>query len=272
MDQYQQRDIQSEYVSQLESRLRFLEDHHRGCTLNTSKPTLLQSPPASSNDPSEDSESEAESTSARPSRSTSLPNEPSIEFVHYERPAVQNAVRRPVRPRWMQEADILLEEVPEAAKWVDKWKKCGVSSACHNQNVICTMLGTPPTPDSRTDVTSSASSILDSHGRNAQETLITSVSKYAEVVRSSDAAARLFTHIAAFQELVFVSSCVILLDRGIDMRVVDDIMRICISNSTSKTLKRLRAGARWLDKVINELQRRGWGQRASEIFMLRKDS
>lgn len=172
----------------------------------------------------------------------------------------------------MQEADRPLGKVPEATKWVDEWNKCGVSNACDNQNAICTVLGTTPTPDFRTDVSSSASFTLDGYGRSAQETLITSVSKYAEVVRSSDAATRLSTHIAAFQELVFESSCVILLDCGIDTRVVDDIMRICIGNTTSKTLKRLLMRARWLDKVMNELQRRGWGQRASEISMLSKDS
>lgn len=275
MDHRQQRQnddsygSEQDYIFQLQSRIKFLEDHHRGCKLNTSKSTLLQSPPASPDNSDEESESDTESVPAENSHLTSVSNKSNLEFIHYELPAA-DAVQRPTRPRWMQEADILLNEIPKATEWVKTWEDRGFSSRHHNQNAIATVLGTPPTPDSRAGALSSAFTTLNCQGRNFRENLITYATRYAEIVRSSEATAKLATNMAAFQQLVFVSLCVILENRGIDISIVDDIMRTCISDSSSKNLKRLRSGALWVNKVITELQWRGWHQRASEIFILRK--
>ena len=260
---------EQDYIFYLESRLKLLEDHHRGCKLNTSKVTLLQSPPASPDDSGEESASDTESVPAESSYPTTVSHESNLEFVHFKLPTA-DAVQRPIRPRWMEEADILLSEIPEATEWLKTWEDRGISSHHHNQNAIATVLGTPPTPDSMTGALSSAFTTLNCEGRNSRENLITYATRYAKIVRSSEAKAKLAINMAAFQQLVFVSLCVTLEHRGIDTSTVDNIMRTCISNSTSKNLKRLRSGALWVNKVITELQWRGWNQRASEIFILRK--
>ncbi|KAL9123959.1 MAG: hypothetical protein Q9217_006663 [Psora testacea] len=216
------RAVEPNYITQLESRLKLLEEHHRGCRLNTSKPTLLQSPPTSPNGTDEGPE----------------PSHPSCLFVQWELPTVQDALQSSKRPRWKQEADILLKEIPKATTWIDAWERY------QGQDVITTVLG-DPIPDFRSDATSSASTALVCHSRRPQNDLLIRVSKYAEKVKSCGAAAEVYTHIVSFQELVFVSLCVILVEYGIDTDVVDDIMRICISDSSSKNLRRLRAGALW---------------------------
>ncbi|KAL2048952.1 hypothetical protein ABVK25_010805 [Lepraria finkii] len=257
---------EQDYIIQLQLRLKLLEDHHRGCNLNTSK-SIFQSPPASPDVSGEESESDTESVPAENSHPATVSNKPILQFIQYELPAA-DAVRRPIRPRWMQEADILLAEIPVATEWVKTWEDCGISSRHHNHNAIATVLGTPTTPDNRAGNLSSAFTTLDCQGRNFRENLITYATRYGEIVRSSEATAKLATNMAAFQQLVFVSLCVILEDRGIDTSIVDGIMRTCISDSSSKNLRRLRSGALWVNKAITELQWRGWNQRASEIFIL----
>lgn len=247
-------EAEPDYITQLESRLRLLEEHHRGCKLNT----LIQSPPASPNSTDEEPDID---TAPIPLRA---PQTPSVAFIQWELPAVQDALRNSERPRWKQEADILLKEIPEATKWMDVWKKY------QGQDVITTVLG-DPIPGSGSNATSSASAALVCRDRPCQDDLLMRVSRYAERVKSCGAAAKAYTHIASFQELVFVSLCHILVEYGIDTDVVDDIMRICISDSSSKNLKRLRAGALWVNKLINRLQWSGWYQRATMVFILRKN-
>ncbi|KAL9124715.1 MAG: hypothetical protein Q9217_005981 [Psora testacea] len=250
-------------ISQLESRIKYLEGHHCGCLLNPSIP--IHSPPASSNGSDEDSAGDTEPIPTSNSRSPRRSNESTIQFVHCGPPEARKAVQCPVTRRWKQEADKLLDGIPEAKAWVEKWKKHGLSSEHDIRSAVGDVLGTPQMSDPRSDAMNSASTVLDSHGRNIRKNLLAHVSNHAETVKHSVAAARMATHIAAFQELVFVSLCVILQQQGTDTSVVDDIMRVCITDSSPKHLGRLR---RAVNRVINELQQGGWGQRASEIFIL----
>lgn len=265
-------ELTHDYVLRLESRISYLEKHHRKCNLNPSLPISLQSPPESPNDSDGESENGTKSFSIKKSHPTRPTNEPTIGFIHYELPMAEKVVQRPLRHRWMHEADILLKEIPEATTWVEKWEKRGLSHKFHYHNAVGTVLGTPPTAESRFDAMSSATAILDNHDCNVRENLLASVSRYAETVKSSGAAVREAAHIAAFQELVFVSLCVILLDHGVETAMVDEIMRICVSDSSERNLRRLRLGALWVNKVIHELQWAGWGERASGIFILCKVS
>jgi hypothetical protein len=95
------------------------------------------------------------------------------------------------------------------------------------------------------------------------------VGKYAKVVKSSEVAARLSVQKVAFRELIFVSSCVVLLDNGVPEKKINEIMRVGISSSASwKTLKALRRGALWVNQLIDKLSKSGWGYSALMLFTL----
>lgn len=82
-----------DYILHLESRIGFLEYHHRECVLNIRIPLL--SPPPSSIASGEEVQSDIESSPARTSsrRKRSF-NESNIEFIRHEFSAIQNPVIR----------------------------------------------------------------------------------------------------------------------------------------------------------------------------------
>ena len=67
--------------------------------------------------------------------------------------------------------------------------------------------------------------------------------QFAETMRNGAATAALASKIAAYQELVFTSLCVVMLHYGIPQDVVNSLMHFKVSNSPRKNLKRLRQGA-----------------------------
>jgi hypothetical protein len=78
---------------------------------------------------------------------------------------------------------------------------------------------------------------------------------------------RLACHIQEFQQLILVPYRAVLIKLNEPKTTVHDIMRIGISNTSSKNLDRYISGARLLNSWMDVLLRRGWGFRSWEVFL-----
>jgi hypothetical protein len=250
------------YVLQLESRVMFLEVHHRKCHLQSSEAAVLQSPPSSP---------------------TEIREEPIFIEVSFQSQAhilspdsqTQTLRQRSGNARWKQEADSMLKEVPTAQLWTKWWENGSFQFSSSTPRAIASdidlVLGQALMPNGREKETSLARTCHSDHHLSLKEDLCLRIGRYAGVVKSLGAAAKLSSQKAAFQEVVFVSLCVLLLDAGIPEDRIDHMMRLG-SNTVQnwKTLKNLRRGAVWANKLVNHLSWKGWGCRASLLLLLCK--
>jgi hypothetical protein len=111
------------HLQQLQARLKLLEDHHRNCNLQAPEAAVQQSPPLSPTELNEELESEEfESDKEPPSLGIPSSNQ-ALNIVHYE--PTQKARHRTERPRWKNEADTMLKELPTAMRWDKHWESCG---------------------------------------------------------------------------------------------------------------------------------------------------
>lgn len=158
---------------------------------------------------------------------------------------------------WIKEADQLVNEVPYAKDWAKRWEIHGIKKA------IAAVLGYSPPPSVELHCTDPVARQEDK-----QAALLASATRYAGALQNFRIDACLGTLIAALQELVFVSLCQVLIHHGISETDINFVMRISISKSSEKHLKRLRSGALWVNRLINQLHWQGWRERASEVFIL----
>jgi hypothetical protein len=91
--------------------------------------------------------------------------------------------------------------------------------------------------------------------------------KYAFHTLSYRTDTLLACRIQNFQRFIFVSYCAVLIDLEAKHDEVHDIMRICVSDTSSKNLDRYISGARLINKWMDILLRRGWGFRSWEVFL-----
>lgn len=91
---------------------------------------------------------------------------------------------------------------------------------------------------------------------------------YARMAKASSVDVKLSVQLQKFRLLVFVTLCAVLERQKVPVKDIDEVMQICISNSQPETLKRLRAGALWVNGVISGLSEEGWGYEATELFFL----
>ena len=104
--------------------------------------------------------------------------------------------------------------------------------------------------------------------RFRNDVLINYAKSYANVTKKSEKTLEFAQLVHSFRELVFVSLCVVLEYYGIPEDDINQVMKICISNSEPKHLKRLRRGARLANRLVDELSRSGWGDLATEMLFI----
>jgi hypothetical protein len=80
----------------------------------------------------------------------------------------------------------------------------------------------------------------------------------------------LLAQVYHFRMLVLVSACCVALDRAVPMRVIEDVMRKCVSDTTEKNLSRLRGGVYWVNRMMCALAADGLRHVAYELFILCK--
>lgn len=268
-------------ISQLKSQLSYYKQHHQCCVFRKQA-----SPP-----PDEDYinrplanclQLPAATTHNLPSTARDLPPtthdlQPTAEaakiltIIEFEpqslKPQTKTKLLQCGELPWQKVADQLVAKVPDAVQWTTTRENLGwrstkdiISSTCNRrrQLVLDTTYG------------SAGGQTPGSGPQDTTHDLVALANDYAWATKSSQMNANFACLLASFQELIFASLCVVLEQYGTNVTIVDNAMRICISNSTSKSLKRLRYGAVWANRMIVKLANiKGWDcYQATEMVFL----
>jgi len=191
----------------------------------------------------------------------------SIKFISYEpEPEPYNdnsrsAKRQRTQLRWMGEMDSMLDDL-SVSDWSSERKRVGLASSAEILTALDIVIGNKPRSELAVcntvacyDTSNTVLQLLDTFG-------------------SATAALRVgktfATQIYLFHELVFVSTCSVALNHGVDQDKVDEIMRKHISCTDGRNLDRLRSGALWVNRMMSILAADGLGYMAYEYFVIRK--
>lgn len=187
-------------------------------------------------------------------------------FRYHDSDALARPAKKPrkSRPRWKNEMDKMLHDIPNAGDWSSKRETVGLSSwtdILGAFDMIIDVTMTPATPIAAV----ADRSIVIFEPVNA---IIQLLGRYASGVAALEIQQRFTTQVVHFCKLVFVSLCYVLVQKGMETDVVDNVMRVCISKSDAKHLDVLREGAHWVNRMISALMVKGLRHRASEVFVL----
>ena len=96
---------------------------------------------------------------------------------------------------------------------------------------------------------------------------VESAGHYVEYARTLKQISACYSRLNCFAEIVAVSWCMVLLHIGHPESVVDPLMPRS-KRLTARSNRRLRTGVKMVHQIIVELSEAGWGDRASELFLL----
>lgn len=170
-------------------------------------------------------------------------------------------------PTWKKQLDSFISAIPSENQWDEQRKKAGIDTPARNQLAMKLILGLIH-PTSFVDTNNIA---LISHTALTEDNgLLTRGYHYAAFITSCEDDRNLTMSVVAFQKIIFVSYCVVMLAAGISKQVTNDMMRYYFKrNNDDKTLERYRHGATWVNKCVVALLANGWGHKSWEIFLLR---
>lgn len=168
--------------------------------------------------------------------------------------------------RWRKELNIFISSIPKADAWEKTRKEFGFVSVEQNHLAIDILLkGVGEYTDLRGP---SPSSGVDDPVQNRE--LLQRARAYAYLTKIVQERGAFTKMLGLFQELVLVSLCVVMAHNGVPTDSVDSVMKVCISESSWGTLKKLRLGSLWANRAISTLFKKGWHHISSEIFLLCK--
>lgn len=159
--------------------------------------------------------------------------------------------RRPDTPRKLKlHENSFLKTIPKSTTWKQRKRKDNFDSVLQNRYVISCLTSTGFIKlDNSAAIPERFSSLTRLPYEYAYQT-----SKLSE---KND----LLRKIAAFRQIIIVSTCVVLLAEGISVEDVDSVIATCISSVETCRLERYRRAARWVNEFIQNLSENGWGDR-----------
>ncbi|KAL5346626.1 hypothetical protein ACLOAV_008333 [Pseudogymnoascus australis] len=251
-------------IHRLESKLKCLTDHHRQCARGChftpspdveefSPPDVEESPPynaegSSSPDVEESPPPDVEESSSPDVEDWTIPYKPEEYFS--VRPTARVSSRSPNARkqtvcRWQSAADDLIGTITSMKEFMALRysKETGDS-------LIRAILGGVSVPES------SSRSVFS-------QSPLEALKNYARITKGSEYVAKFAAAVHAFQELILVSACEVLVFAGYKEDSVNDAMRMCLTDSQDSHLRRLRMGARWVAEQISALDVE-WGDSMTE--------
>lgn len=156
-----------------------------------------------------------------------------------------------------------IEEVTRNDHWIKKKKDLGLSRPEINQDTIHALCGRPLASNLRNE-----SNLYPNEDSLEHSALIMRGCDYGALTKDRKLQGNLLLHIAKYQQLIFVSLCVVMLEIGTPIDSVDWMMRRYISDTSSANLRRLRYGCKWVNRCMSKLLERNWGFSSWEAFVL----
>ena len=240
----------------LEKRLRHLERHHKHCPVDRE---ISPSPSDKENDAGSSHDLDNNADTVEREAGSGLKIITFDPHLHDQ----QKTKTTQSNPKWRVIAREMLDSVPDINNWVNLRQHRGTATDQEHEMVVAMIAG-----HSNQVRDSGSKSVYPAGDADIAGRLINSAKTYARITQSFQTKADLAWRVHSFQELVFVSLCAVLERHGIPLSDIDEIMRICISNSHPTNLHRLRCGALWVNEIIVGLVKAGWHHRATELFLL----
>lgn len=168
-----------------------------------------------------------------------------------------------VEAQGLKELRHFIEDVTRNSHWIKKKKELGLSRPENNQDTIHALCGRPSTSNLRDE-----SNLYPNNEPSEHSALIMRGCDYGALTKDRKLQGNLLLHIAKYQQLIFVSLCVVMLEIGAPIDSVDWMMRRYISDTSSANLRRLRYGCKWVNRCMSKLLERNWGFLSWEAFLL----
>ena len=139
--------------------------------------------------------------------------------------------------KWQQIATEFVSNAPCARSWAAQGKLCGYDLG---NGVLVVALGGYGLDLSRIVTYGSA---IHPHKPGAANSLVASAESYARETRIWGLKIHLIHRLHNFRVLVFLSLCICLSRRGSSTNAINNIIRLCISDSEGQNLLRFRVGS-----------------------------
>lgn len=183
-----------------------------------------------------------------------MPNQDFFKLPSLKQPPISE-------PQGMRELRQFVTKLSEKDSWKKRKTELGLTCSEVNKTSVEALCGRTFTPDLREEPIS----CLDNCPSD-WKTLILRGCDYGALLKKRRIQGNLLLHISKYQQLIFVSLCVVLLESGTPCDVVDLMMRHFISDTGPENLGRLRYGSIWVNGCISKLLDQNWGFRSWELF------
>lgn len=154
----------------------------------------------------------------------------------------------------MKELRYFVKDVTRSARWIKKKEELGLFHPEINRETIQMLYGRRLTTNLRDE-----SNLYPNENPSEHNTLIMRGCEYSALTKDRKLQGNLLLHIVKYQQLIFVSLCVVMLKTGISIETVEWIMRRYISDTSSANLRRLRYRCQWVNGCMSKLLDRNWG-------------
>jgi hypothetical protein len=164
--------------------------------------------------------------------------------------------------QWDRELKKFLSKIPTPDSWEKRRQKLGLNSKEDFVHVLATLVGAriPGRTFQPTGI-----SAVGFAGATAPSPSLKRAYIFAVSTSQLGQNTELLKKTLSFRHLLLASYCEVLVQTGEPADDVDQIMSVGLQR---KSLERYRRGAVWVHRRIAELYSCGWGDRASELFLL----
>lgn len=133
-----------------------------------------------------------------------------------------------------RELRYFINEIPESNRWNKRKTHLGLDSLQANKATIEALYSRESNSDQQ-----QVPSLYPDNYPSDQKTLILRMCDYGVLVKDKRMKGNLLLHIAKFQQLIFVSLCVVILETGTPINVVDWMIRHFVSDTGPQNLRQL---------------------------------
>lgn len=195
--------------------------------------------------------------------STGGPSTSRYQFVEWK-PRVAHDTQLDKSSKWSRQLRKFMESLPTNANWLEAQIRAGIDTPSLNQNALTLMLG-----HAGVAIFHEGYQIASPSPTATRPDLVARGCQYGQFVSRCGRDRDFATRVAAFQDLVFCSYCVVMIGVGVPRKITNDTMREYTGDDKEDhTLERYRRGAVWVNRCMAGLLRNGWGHRSWELFLL----
>lgn len=182
------------------------------------------------------------------------------QIIHWDPPRSVTAEANTSGSRWKQDAQKLIRATPNAEDWTKAVQKAD----------LCGIIGTEQAASYLLDQGTALSPVsVTTTLQDRSLALLDRIRSYAISTSRRKASASTLVKLAAFQQFLLLSACVVLraTKTATDSSVVE-IVKICIGDRDKRYCRRVLDAVLYVNRLVDSLSAQGWGDRAAELVML----